>query len=157
MLTLNFGLEECIVLSITYTWLLLLLAVICVIVLHVYKKRCARCFQYVAVHFNTVWYFFVMIVLTVFTAYHFEAIDYKELSFATITATALLILLFLPFFKRIVAFGVEAEIISILEKEAALSQQEKIMKIGTNTTEQNHDRLDLLEKFQSLKKEIKVD
>lgn len=156
MLTLNFGLEECIVLSITYTCLLLLV-VIFVIALHVHKKRCTCYFQYIAAHFNMIWYFFIMIVLTVFTTYHFEAINYKELSFPAITATALIVLLFLPFFKCIVAFGVEAEIVSVLEKKAELTHQEQIMKIKTNTTEENHDKLDLLKKFQSLKAEIKAD
>lgn len=125
MLTLNFGFEKGIVLSIAHTWLLLLFVAICVVAWQSYKKKCALCFQYVAAYFNAIWYFFIMIVLTVLTVYHFDAINYKELSFAAIAASALIVLLFLPFFKRIVAFGVEAEIVSVLEKKLRLILKKK--------------------------------
>jgi hypothetical protein len=156
MLTLNFGFEQSIALSIAQTWLLFLFFVICFVAWKAYKKQCGLCFQYVAANFNAIWYFFIMIVLTVLTVYHFDDINYKDLSFAAITASALIVLLFLPFFRRIVAFGVEAEI-AALESRAKLEATEKIIGTGSNPDSATLEKEAMLQKFQSLKAEIKAD
>ncbi len=111
MLTLNFGFEQNTTLSIAQTWLCLLFlfsviffSVIFFVAWKAHKKQCALCFRYVAAHFYTIWYFFIVIVLTVLIMYNFDDINYKELNFSAITASALIALLFLPFFRRISAF-----------------------------------------------------
>jgi len=86
MLTLNFGFEQSIALSIAQTWLLFLFSGICFVAWKAHKKQCCLCLRYVATHFNTIWYFFIMIVLTVLPMCNFDDINYKELSFAAITA-----------------------------------------------------------------------
>lgn len=157
MLTLNFGFEQNIALSIAQTWLLFLVSGICFVVWKAHKKQCCLCLRYVATHFNTIWYFFIMIVLTVLTMYNFDDINYKELSFAAITASALIVLLFLPFFRRIVAFGVEAEIISVLESRAKLAASEQLNRTESDPDSAISEKEAMLQKLQSLKSKIKAD
>lgn len=157
MVTFNFGFERNIELSILHTWMLLLVAVLAVVACQVYRKRCALCFRYIGEHFNIMWYFFIMTSLTVLTVYHFESINYKELNFAAIAASALIAFLFLPFFKRVVAFGIEAETVALLEKRANLEATEKIIGQESDSCAQDSEKLAMLKKFQSLKNEVKVD
>lgn len=98
-----------------------------------------------------------MIVLTVLTMYNFDDINYKELSFAAITASALIVLLFLPFFRRIVAFGVEAEIISVLESRAKLAASEQLNRTESDPDSAISEKEAMLQKLQSLKSKIKAD
>lgn len=98
-----------------------------------------------------------MIVLTVLTMYNFDDINYKELNFAAITASALIVLLFLPFFRRIVAFGVEAEIVSVLERGAELEAKKQLIGTGSDPDSATSEKASMMQKFLSLKSKIKSD
>lgn len=148
MLTLNFGFEKNIALSIAQTWALLLTLVISAIWLAYRKQR--PLFQHIIRHFKVIWYSFITIILTIITIYHFDDISYQKPNFATIAASALIIILILPLFKRISAFGVEAEI-AALESQARLEATEKIIQEKNNPDSDNPEKIAMQQKLQSIK------
>lgn len=155
MLTLNFGFEKYMALSITQTWTLLLILVISAIWLAYRKQR--PLFQHIIRHFKVIWYSFITIILTIITIYHFDDISYQKPNFATIAASALIIILILPLFKRISAFGVEAELANfnaekeVIESQARLEATEKIMREEDNSDSKNPEKIAMQNKLQLIK------
>ena len=78
----------------------------------------------------------------------------------------LIILLVLPFFKRISAFGVEAEISSLeiannletqvtaLGMQANFTAKEQALRTGTEEKQQTQEQLDMLHRLEALKTEV---
>ena len=150
MLTFDFGFDYSIHLDIVQTWICIFLLLVAVITKYTSMKHgLIFLFRYFLSHFTPIWCAGTLIFFGVLTYRNYENISYSQINFATVVSAALLILLFLPFFRKIGFFGVQAELIA-LEKNVALETLEK-----QSATSQTEDQQKIQQKFEELKKEFK--
>ena len=151
MLTFDFGFDYSIYLDIVQTWICIFLLLVAVITKYTsIKYGLIFLFRYFLSHFTPIWFAGALIFFGVLTYQNYENISYSQINFATVVSVALLILIFLPFFRKIGLFGVQAEF-TILEKRYALENIEK-----RNATPQTYEQQKMQQKLEEIKKECLV-
>ena len=150
MLILRLGLATSFELSAVWAWIVLLLPIFLCLFLITYRKNLPWLCKYIAAHFTIIWYFLITSIFTILTIYNFDSIDYQKPTFGSIITIALLILVFLPFFKRIVAFGFEAEI-NALETQAKFDATEHVIHQKSTPQQYTSEQLDMLHKLNLLR------
>lgn len=166
MIILHLGLPVSLEFSALWTWILLAVPVVLCLALRTRSTWFAVLGKYVRSHFTIIWYFLIVGIFTCLTISNFASINYKDITFGTVIATMLIILLVLPFFKRISAFGVEAEISSLetantlerqvtaLGMQANFTAKEQALHTGTEEKQQTQEQLDMLHRLEALKTEV---
>ena len=166
MIILHLGLPVSLELPVLWTWLLLAVPVVLCIALRINRSWSVILWKYIRNHFTIIWYFLIVSIFTFLTIKNFAFINYKDVTFGTVIATMLIILLVLPFFKRISAFGVEAEISSLeiannletqvtaLGMQANFTAKEQALRTGTEEKQQTQEQLDMLHRLEALKTEV---
>lgn len=126
------------------------------IILSIKKFKFYAIYKFITINFFTVWYFLLVIIFTFLTIYFYENINFDKINLLTIISCVLIGLLILPFFKKVVAFGVEAEI-ELMQRSSDFNIVEQVNK-NNNTplsSEDKKEREEYLQNLENLKKEFK--
>ncbi|MBD5647537.1 MAG: hypothetical protein HDQ89_07950 [Desulfovibrio sp.] len=154
MITLDLGMESFSMTIPPILTYILLLGIIILACIQLNKSQIYNAYKFVALNFFTIWYFLLISFFAILTTIFYTDIDFSKFNFITLISCVLVGLLILPFFKKVVAFGVEAELAFAQNAEKFFIIKQINPEVGKQLTKNEQDDRDRY--TESLKEAMKI-
>lgn len=151
MIIFDFGLSPNTILVPTLLSYLLFIGIMIIIYFILKKSNFRKIYRFITINFFTIWYFLLITIFSILTLNFYKEIDFTKFNLMTLISCVLIGLLILPFFKKVVAFGIEAELAFAKKAEGFHLMQQLEASDKPLTPEEKEER----EKYTTVLTEIR--